>query len=107
MTFLSKAITQLEHMKLQARIPIVDARVGHVLEPIAHTQIINDFEMYAHMTYELNGPPKVFLTESMFTQNCGTDPSAQHNETVNHTQGDTRADRANEACVPSTPESTG
>jgi len=94
-------------MKFQARIPIIDARVGHVLEPVAHTKIITDSETYAHMTDKLNGPPKVFLTESMFTQKCSTDPSAQHNETINHTQGDTRTGRTNETCVPSTPESTG
>ncbi len=66
-------------MKLQAWIPIIDARVGHVLEPIAHTQIIAEFATYAHMTNKLNGPPKVFLANLMLTQKCSTDTSVQQN----------------------------
>ena len=77
-------------MELQAWIPIIDASVGHVLEPIAHTQIITEFETYAHMTNKLNGPPKVFLAKLMLTQKCSTDPSIQQNSLLNHAQCNTR-----------------
>jgi hypothetical protein len=66
-------------VKLQAWIPLIDAGVGHVLEPIAHTQISTEFETYAHMTNKLNGPPKVFPAELMLTQKCSIDPSVQQN----------------------------
>ena len=64
-------------MKLQAWIPIVNARVGHVLEPIAHTQISSELETYAHMADKLNGPPKILPAVLMLAQKCSTNPSIQ------------------------------